>query len=232
MSFVNDRMPHFPLALLGVVILGLLVGAAFPKHVEAANFWEFWHDIAVGSSTGQSVQLNCGWHTQCKVPYGVAKALDWEETNSSAYLAGATKWNGSGTVVAARVVATYHQGYGTSPCKFVVAELRNWYTNAVYATQVYEHVQRTGTFQQALFASPGGSGVRVPVGTVATSELSGCDQVVWFGSHVHQYGDNYDATNNPGGTAWDPFPNAAECNVAACTSFSNQTWMNYENWTY
>ena len=85
MAIASRRISPFPVALLASIIVGLVLGSAFPRPVQAANYWEFWHDIPVGATTGQTVYLNCGWHTECVDPWNSGSALDWEETNSYSY---------------------------------------------------------------------------------------------------------------------------------------------------
>ena len=229
MAATRWRLPFFPTALAITVTLGLLLGWASPRPAHASNFWEFWHDIAVGGTTGQTVYLNCGWHTECVSPWTKGNALDWEETNSYAYLAGAAKWDSWYVTNAAYADVSYEEEYNGSKCKNVVAEIRNWYTGALLAREVYEHVERSGstTIQIHAYSSPWP--IRRIVGDVSTDELDNCTS--WTGSHVHQYGLGFTATDD-GPNDWDPFPNAASCNDDACWSTSNQTWMHYEAWTY
>jgi hypothetical protein len=222
------RLPSFPLALLAILSIGLVLGAAFPKQVEAANLWEFWHDVPVGSSSGQDVYLTCGWHGDCDESPTSGSGLDWGDTDDEAYLAGAAKWNGSGSVLAVRVVATNEFGYINPDCSYVVADIKNWYTGDVWATEIYTHVERGGgTFNHAIWASSGGNGFRVDIGDVVDDEDEDCP---WDDPHVHQYGEDYDSTNTGG------FPDYTECyeydDYYCENPRTNQQWVHYENWTY
>lgn len=220
----------FIVALLGSVVMGLVMGWASPRSVHAANVWEIWHDISVGATYGQTVWMHCGWHTTCESPYSTGNALDWDETDNSAYFTGAAKWNGTYNAYGAK--ASFNNS-PTSLCTRVSATIYNYHNNDYLATEYFTHVQRTGTAILYIQAGPGFPyGFKSIVGTVSgkggTSELSGCP---WGGTHVHQYGVSFSATNNGSGD-WDPFPNATSCYLDYCWSTSNQTWMHYEVWTH
>jgi len=113
--------------------------------------------------------------------------------------------------------------FNGSDCKNVVARVRNWYTGSLLATEVYTHVERSGSTTLTIYAYSSPYPIRAVAGNVATSELEDCG---WGGTHVHQYGLDFDATN------WGGYPNASSCHTAACASRSNQTWVHYEDWTY
>jgi hypothetical protein len=223
MVIAHRRVSYFPLALLASVILGLLIGSAFPQRAHAANYWQFWSHIPVGSSDGQTVYLNCGWHSDCGDYPTSGSGLDWEETNSYAYFAGAAAWDNWYVTNAAYSVVTNSPNYNGSNCKNVVATIRNWYTGSLIAREVYTHVERSGSTSLTIYAYSSPWGIREIVGTVATSELSGCS---WGGTHVHNYGLSFDATNSGGYPIWQ------YCYWDACASYDNGYWVHWEDWVY
>ena len=154
MVIAHRRVHYFPVALLAVVVIGLVLGSGFPRRAHAANYWEFWHDISVGGTSGQTVSLNCGWHTACVSPYSSGAGLDWEETDAYAYFAGAAGWDSWFVQNAAYAQITNQPSYNGSSCKNVVAEIRNWYTGSVLAREVYTHVERTARVPQPSTHTP------------------------------------------------------------------------------
>jgi len=95
-NIMTKRTHLFSLALLAAIIVGLVLGSAFPHRVEAASFFEFWHDVPVGGTTGQSVGVTCGWHNNsgCGTT-NVGIAVDFLPVGSGAYFAGAAKRSSS-----------------------------------------------------------------------------------------------------------------------------------------
>jgi hypothetical protein len=222
----HRKISYFPLALLTAALVGLGLGSAFPERVHAANFWQFWAHIPVGSGFGQTVYMNCGWHSgACAYPFPSGISMDWEETNSNAYFAGAGWWDNWWVENAAYALATYQPGFNGSSCKNVVANIYNWHTNQYLAREVYTHVSRSGSKEITIYAYSTPWGVRESVGSVVAygSELSGCSH---FGTHVHNYGMNFGDTNEDG--FWD----AVDCNDDACESYDNGTWVHWEGWYY
>ena len=218
MVIAQRRVSYFPLALLASVILGLVIGSAFPQRVQAANYWQFWSHIPVGASS-QTVYLNCGWHDQCGNSPTSGTALDWEETDAYVYFAGAASWDSWYVTNAAYVELEYLP----STCTKVRARIRNWYTGSTIAYLYYTHVERSDSTTLQIYAYETAWGMREIVGTVATSELSGCS---WGGTHVHNYGSSFDATNTGG------YPSLSSCHSAACQGFDNGNWVHWEDWVY
>jgi len=216
---IARRVSYFPLALLASVILGLVIGSAFPQRVQAANNWYFWAHIPVGASS-QTVYMNCGWHGKCDNNPTSGNGLDWDETDAYVYFAGAASWDSWYVTNAAYVELSYSP---TSTCTRVRADIKNWYTDALLATEYYTHTWHySGYHYLTVYAYSTPWGMREVAGVVSNPDLTGCP---WTGTHVHAEGTGFDATN--GG-----FPAWQSCRTAHCASYPNGTWVYYEDWTY